>query len=571
MVQDDIFALRRRPIQTIESIRVGLITIVLFMTVALQNLQPQFVNLDVLLPVYLFTFLTSMVHVFYVFFIKRAILSIWFESLIFAFDAVFVTALIFYTGLNTTVFLFLYMVNIILCGLVFRQRGAILLALWTSILWSGLIILTPTFRGQSLYLALGLNNIAFIVVAYLAGYLSEQLNFMGIELRTHKKDLRVLRDINQSVIENISTGILTTNMDGKIGSCNPAGWQMISQWSTDWSTVDDLVGGSVSDVFSEISEQCLMQWAEPSLQNQCSTFRLSLSKKVDDQTFLIESVASPLFTEGSPGERRAHLEGKNERELAGYIILFQDLTEMKRLEAAMRRSEKLAAVGQLAAGIAHEIRNPLASISGSIQLMADDTNGSADQNERLMKIVIKEINRLNLLITDFLDFAKPDSPIKDPIPVNSLIQEIMDMVVLNKNLRADVEQQIHLYQEEIYILGDRNKLKQALLNIIINGYQAMTESPKARLRVQSEILETSETGSMVQLRISDSGCGMSAEAAKKIFEPFHTTKVKGTGLGLAVTHKILESHGALIFVESEEGVGTEFLMKFPRYVEGSPV
>jgi two-component system sensor histidine kinase PilS (NtrC family) len=236
------------------------------------------------------------------------------------------------------------------------------------------------------------------------------------------------------------------------------------------------------------------------------------------------------------------------------VYLVKDVTEIRELEFQKKQNEKLAAVGQLAAGIAHEIRNPLAGISGSVQLLSQDSQD--DTQKKLMSIILKEIDRLNNLITDFLDYAKPEKKPDAPVNLKENLEEVILLVKRHPELPANFEWQVDL--KDATIIGFHEKLKQAFLNIVINGIQAMKDSktPSCKIKVETE-------GSFAVVRITDTGSGMSEETKRKMFEPFHTTKVKGTGLGLAVTHKILETHSAQISVNSEINVGTEFVIRFP--------
>lgn len=236
------------------------------------------------------------------------------------------------------------------------------------------------------------------------------------------------------------------------------------------------------------------------------------------------------------------------------IYLIRDVTEVRALENQLKQSEKLAAVGTLAAGIAHEIRNPLAGISGSIQMLSQD---SSDPTQRkLMDIVLREIDRLNVLITEFLDYAKPE---KAPDTVINLAQ-VLEEVVANTKRHPDVSENFKWTVElkPANILGFPEKLKQSFLNIIINAIQAMknTNSPSLDIKLSSD-------DKYAILQIKDSGSGMTEETKKKMFEPFHTTKPKGTGLGLAITHKLLETHRAEIEVKTALNIGTEFIIKIP--------
>ena len=236
------------------------------------------------------------------------------------------------------------------------------------------------------------------------------------------------------------------------------------------------------------------------------------------------------------------------------VYLVKDVTEVRQLEMQKKQSEKMAAVGQLAAGIAHEIRNPLAGISGSIQLLSQDTQDETEK--KLMKIIMKEIDRLNLLITEFLDYAKPEKIPDTKVNVKEIIDEVLLVCKRHPEVPAELTWNVQL--ADAFILGFHEKLKQAFLNIVINGIQAMKDRPNSRY----SIFLAQENDSVV-LKLQDSGIGMSEETKRKMFEPFHTTKVKGTGLGLAITHKILENHKAVVVVNTEVNVGTEFVIKFP--------
>jgi len=229
------------------------------------------------------------------------------------------------------------------------------------------------------------------------------------------------------------------------------------------------------------------------------------------------------------------------------------------MEENFRQQEKLAAVGQLAAGIAHEIRNPLASISGSIQLMLDQPQNHKDEDLKLMRIVDKEIDRLNGLISEFLEYVRPEKKMSTPVNLNNVIRECVDSLQFNAKLRKDVEKKIEL-KAHSEILGNRDKLKQAILNFVINAFQAMDKTLKPVFTI-----ETHDQGNLLVLIIRDNGCGIRPENLHRIFEPFHTTKPQGTGLGLAVTHKILQAHEARVFVESNEGQGTKFVIEFPSH------
>ncbi len=529
------FTRSRSQILILKGVRITFLIVILLVTLIFQALQPEFVNTEVILPIYLMMALMFTINAFYLAFFEFW-LKYWFATAILFFaEATFITGLIYFTGINQSIFLFLYLVNIILCGFIFGRRGAFILSLWTSILFSVLLIIGPEVKGQTLFFAIGLNNIAFFAVSFLSGILSEQLNFMASDLQARRKDLSALKSLNQLILENIATGLVTVDNDGTIVQSNPAAAEILDVIST------NLAGQPIDKLLENIHAR--IQTLNLTIGVRSSERFDWIYRNPDGDKLILEVTVSAL------------LDGENHR--TGHVISFQDSTKVRRLEYQMRQSEKMAAVGQLAAGIAHEIRNPLASISGSIQLLGASFSGRQEDEQRLMAIALKEIDRLNNLITEFLEYVRPDQTGDEPIDLSAITREVVEMVKLNKNLRADVQQVVELNASKM-IAGSRDKLKQAVLNIVINAYQAMSDSKDPKVEVRTE-----DRGLNVVLTIRDHGVGIEENRLRKIFEPFHTTKPKGTGLGLAVTHKIIENHGGRVFVESTKGLGTEFILEFP--------
>lgn len=529
------FGTEQRRLLVIEASRVLFLVVILLVSLIFQASQGPFISLDVWLPFYVLLTVSFVFNSLYLYnFENLERWHGWINSTLFAYDALFVTFLIYYTGTSQSIFLFLYLVNIILCGLVFQRRGSLLLALWTSILFSFLMIVGPSVQGQNLYFAVGLNNVAFFAVAYLGGLLSEQLNFMGVELVERQKDIEALRDLNQMIVDNMATGLITTDLSGNITQVNYSASRILED--------SELMGRQLFELFPDLKSTIDLRTIQ---RGDIQAKRTELDyKNFRGEKATIELTLGPLRDRS--------------KSIIGFVFTFQDLTQIKRLEYAMRQQEKLAAVGQLAAGIAHEIRNPLASISGSIQLLSSSNSYTAEE-KKLMSIVLKEIDRLNNLISEFLDYVRPHTRIEDPVNLNSLLQEILDFVANSKSLPSAVQQEVTLASGRT-VFGHRDKLKQALLNIIINAYQAMEKSTTRVLRVSTRDLDLEQR---VQVRIEDLGCGMDSANRSRMFEPFHTTKPGGTGLGLAIAHKILDSHGASIAVESEQGKGTTFIIDFP--------
>lgn len=533
------FSRSRTPMTVIAAVRLGFHLAILLIILGFQALQPEFVNSEVLFPVYILMAIAFTIHSVYIVFFDRALNSWPITAFLFFFESFFITGLIHFTGVNQSIFLFLYLVNIILCGFVFQRKGANVLALWTSILFSILMILGPDLKGQALFFAVGLNNIAFFAVAGLAGYLSEQLDFMGRSLEAQGKDLRALRNLQALIVDNMATGLVTVDEKGICLQANRAAFEILDPVPREivGRSFESLLPGSMAAV-----TEALQEIHEPVGAGVDRTARLDLIHQNPMQgRQTLELVVSRLPAES---------------ELKGFIVTFHDLTRVRRLEFAMRQSEKMAAVGQLAAGIAHEIRNPLASMSGSIQMLDAGFTGEQAEEKKLMRIALREIDRLNNLITEFLDFVRPELIKDDPVDVNGVIKDVLDMAKMNKSLRSEIRQIVDLRATQT-IPGHRDKLKQAILNIIMNAYQAMGDTPDPAIEVK-----TVDREGAVVVTIRDRGCGIDEVGLRRIFEPFHTTKPKGTGLGLAITHKIIENHSGRIYVESSKGVGTEFTLEF---------
>ncbi len=533
------FSKNQNQMLIIKAIRLAFLLAILIITLAFQSFQPEFVNLAILFPIYLMMTTMFIINAVYLIFFEF-FLRFWISTaILFFIEATFISGLIYATGINQSIFLFLYLVNIILCGFVFGRKGAIFLSLWTSTLFSILLIVGPELRGQTLIFAIGLNNIAFFAVSFLSGILSEQLNFMGSELQAQGKDLRALKNLNVLILENVSTGLVMIDPNGSCLQANRAAAEILE------IPARLLLGRRIDEFLENFMSRINEIRTVPEKRSSGRfdwTFRNS-----DGERVILEVVVSTLVSE--------------ENELTGFVLAFQDLTKVRRLEFAMRQSEKMAAVGQLAAGIAHEIRNPLASISGSIQLLGSSYSNRQDEEKKLMAIVLKEIDRLNNMITEFLDYVRPETQKDEPVDINTLLREILDMVKLNKTLRADTEQKVE-FSGQRRVSGSRDKLKQAFLNIIINAYQAMQDVERPLLEVS-----TRDQGTNVVIKIRDHGCGIEEVRLRKIFDPFHTTKPRGTGLGLAVTHKVIETHGGKIYAESTKGIGTEFTLEFPVRAE----
>jgi two-component system sensor histidine kinase PilS (NtrC family) len=524
---------QRQRLLFVEAGRVLFWSFVLLATFAFQMRQPTFLSPEILEPLYWTLFLVFTINALYVTLFDKFERAWVPTAALFVADAIAITALIWYTGVVQSIFIFLYLVNIIFCGVIFHRKGAMVLALFTSSLFSVLLIFKPEFNGEVMIFSVILNNLGFFTVAMLSGYLSEQLRFMGTELIARRRDLQQLRDLNKLIVDNVTSGLITTDPDGTILVMNRSAESILG--------FPSIVG---QNIFEHLPE--LKKWTHLAPSNsRVDRFEMSYLNTRDERILLGFSL-SPLRSESG---------------VSGFILIFQDLTQIKRLERNMHMTEKMAAVGQLAAGIAHEIRNPLTGISGSLQLLRATTHGEGSEEHRLMTIALKEIDRLNRLITDFLDFVRPAQPVHDSVNLDQLLSEVLDMVMLNSQSKTEAK---HVEFKRALnsgrnVLGSRDQLKQVFYNLLINAGHAVEKVEHPEISISTGF----ESGHVVA-KVKDNGAGMSPKTIKRIFEPFYTTKAKGTGLGLATVHKIIENHEAKIFVESEEGRGTEFVVEFTQ-------
>ncbi len=510
----------------VESIRVLLYIFSLIVLIFFYFWQTPFISWTLLGPSFLVLSIGLGVHLYLFFKIDN--LSEDSTTLLstFILDSLFISLYVYFSSGSVSLFLLLHVINIILGSFVFKGKGAIVLALVTSLNYSWVQILGPEFKTIASLLTLGINNLAFFGVAGLSGYLSEKLFQTESELKTKEGQLRSLEDLHELIIEKSPVALLTLDKNSHIVQMNTKALMLFPLIKSD---------GALVEFFQPLApfwNQILHLDSNEELVKEID-FK---SGEVDDSIFRI--VAKPI--------------SKNE---GLFLLMIEDLSQIRKMEFHLKQSEKLAAIGGLAAGVAHEIRNPLAGISGSVELLSQTTQGEDDK--KLMKIILKEIDRLNNLITEFLEYAKPAKNPTEPCDLNLILRDVLANVEHNARLRKDVKLNVDI-ELNATIKGFSDKLKQAFLNIIINSYQAMDKAPQAQLDISLK-----KVNRYWSLRIKDTGSGMSEQTLKRIFEPFFTTKSKGTGLGLAVTHKILESHHAIIHVRSQVGQGTEFEFNFP--------
>lgn len=485
--------------------------------------QKEFFNPDIVIPFFGIIAVGEFLYALLILFFERWSNSHRLWWILYLLNVALITAIMISVHWNQSMFFMMFLVNIVSAGLTLKSRGSYIVSLASVVGFNLAVLLSPQTKLISYLFTLIINNGALLVVGYLSGQLNDYLETLGLRLDLVTRDLRNMKNLHELILSRIPSGVLTVDSSGLLVQGNDRAREILT---------DSVF--SQPEAWSRFQRE--LQRSEPN-----STGQIEFSWKADEErkTIIRCQKAQTRF---------------DEAEDVADIYVIEDVTQIREIEEVLKNKEKLAAIGSLAAGIAHEIRNPLASISGSVQLLS--AQAGTEEDKKLFNIVIRETDRLNILIGEFLDYAKPLPKPTDRISLTGLVLDVLELVSYNKKLRTDVTQERLIDPQEIFILGYKDKLKQAFLNIIINAYQAMEKSDKAHLKIQIE-----RDQGLAVIKFKDSGCGMKEETRRRIFEPFYTTKSQGTGLGLAVTHKIFEGHGASIMVESEVGLGTEFVIK----------
>ena len=483
-------------------------------------------------------------------------------------DMIFITALLFITGGINSIFSFLYSISIISASICLFISGGIFAATTASILYAGLIwlqklqIIAPLSLGAftatgyeqgQLLFPIIINIPAFYIVAILSSFLTEQAKKSRQQLQKKQIDLDQLEALNEKIIQNIPSGLLTLNKLRQIVTFNRA--------------AEEITGYSFHQVYLKQIEE-FFPTITAALESLPSQPRLSAATGFE--TGFIRKDGESLwlgFSESSIKD--------SENKKIGSILIFQDLTTFKNMQEHLKRIDRLAAVGRLAAGLAHEVRNPLASISGSIQVLHKSLE-LANSDSHLMEIIVKESNNLSMLISDFTQYARAEAQNKEEIALKAIADEVVELF-RNSSECLHVLAIHQLIDEQIIVIANRQQIKQIFWNFILNSAQAMAEKPGTITLTAERVKKKSVTASplhsqpapnaheisWVEIKIADDGCGIKQTELGSIFDPFFTTKDSGIGLGLAIVHKIIQEHDGFISVESREGCGTTFTCLLP--------
>ena len=474
-------------------------------------------------------------------------------------DVIFVTLLIYFTGGIESIFSWVYLFSIFSASTILYRRGGLLVASASSILYGTLLVLEfyqvilpsgsgipspQAFRSSYVFYLVAMNMVAFYLVAILSAYLSEQLRQKDEELKKRLVDYNELERLYKHIVQNVTSGLITIDDAGRVTSIN--------------RTAEEITAYKLEEVYQEEIGTLfpgLLEWCRSNGWSPVQGWGKLRFSRCETQFQKKDGAIMTLGFSSSP------LKDSSDREI-GSILIFQDLTALREMEEDLKRADRLAAIGALAAGMAHEVRNPLASISGSIEILKEEIEKSP-RHQQLMDIILREVGHLNSLIADFLLFAKPAPGKKELVSLNEMVEDILKVFANSPDCHPEI-QLVTKFDEELSMRGDPQPIKQVFWNLFINAAQAMPHG--GELRVDLRRLSPSALrgeAACGEISVSDTGCGIGEEEIDKIFDPFFSTKEKGTGLGLSIVHSIVESYGGRVSVRSQVDRGTTFTILLP--------
>jgi two-component system, NtrC family, sensor histidine kinase PilS len=453
----------------------------------------------------------------------------WLVDVQVACDALIVSAMVYLTGGVGSYFSSLYTLPIIAASTVQSWRGGLMVGVLSALMYTGVVVAQYEAGGEVLpaprvaMFTVGLNVFGFLAVAALSGYLAEGLRRTGVQLEEASTQLADLQAFNQHVIDSLTSGLATTDMEGRLLTFNRAAESITGL------RADDAVGGQVAEV--------LQIPGALTLRRQEYVFTRGDGRHIE-----IGITSAPLIT--PRGE-------------SGFLYTFQDVTELKKRDREARVQQRLAAVGEMAAGIAHEIRNPLASMAGSIQILRDELPLTEEQSQ-LMNIVLRESDRLNETIRNFLAFARPQRRAVIDLDVGQIVADAARLLRNNADVTERHAIVVDVPARPVTLRADEAQIRQIVWNLATNGLRAMPEGGTLRLAARG-----GDAGQEVVIAVQDDGVGIAPEDLDGIFQPFRGGFARGTGLGLSIVHRIATDYGGEVRVASQQGKGTTVEVALP--------
>jgi two-component system, NtrC family, sensor histidine kinase PilS len=472
----------------------------------------------------------------------------WLVDLQLTVDAVLVSAFVLVTGGIESDFSSLYLLPILAASTLRGRRGSLQVASVSAVLYLGIVLsqytTLETFPRWAVpvgstvpsprfaqYVA-ATNLFGFLAIGWLAGALAERLRSAGSRLATVSETVEDLRAFNEHVINSLVSGLVTADADCRILTFNRAASAITGVAPA------RAIGANAATVLG----------LPPHFVNRLTTLSKTRSQRGD---FRMRTEDGRDIELGVTAARLSFPDGRT-----GYLFTFQDVTDVKRLERESGMRQRLAAVGEMAAGIAHEIRNPLASMSGSLQVLRAELPLDADQ-ELLMDIVLRESDRLNNTIRSFLAYARPQRATVTRFDLGQLVSDTARLLRNGSDVQEHHAVDVDVPPAPVWLEFDENQMRQIVWNLATNGLRAMANGGRLRL-----VAESSD-GQTVGLRVEDQGCGIAPADIERIFQPFRSSFDRGTGLGLATVHRIVTDAKGTIHVTSCVGEGTSMRVVLP--------
>jgi two-component system, NtrC family, sensor histidine kinase PilS len=508
------------------------------------------ISASTLFKTILLTYILSILYLFLLKYVQNLLWNIYVQSLC---DVILITGMVYATGGIHSIYSVFYPLVIIYSVLFLGRRGGLVIAsaagifygLFADLEYYGVIYPIFSIPNQDnvpnaayVFMRIITHIISFYFIAFVSSFVVEQEKKARTLLKEKQSAFDQLDLLHRSIIESVDTGILTVNLQGQIKSFNRAAAE-ITGFS--FREVENRI---ISDVFPNFPS--LPKEKNPEGYRQTARIRFETTFNAGDGRSL------------NLGGSRSPLRDPHGLTI-GNIIVFQDLTEINEMRESLEKSRRLAFIGEMAAGLAHEIRNPLASMSGSIQMLSQDLSHS-ETHRKLMQIILRGKDQLESFLKDFLLMARPAPGVQEEIDIRDMIMDVIDSLHFVPDWHEPVRMEIKLEDEPLFIQANRTESRQVLWNVILNAVQAMPEG--GALTVEAHKCRNDERDG-VEIRIHDTGCGINKNWLPKIFEPFYTTRDTGTGLGLAVVSRILEGYNGNIDIQSEEGKGTSCTIWLP--------
>ena len=537
----------RRKLLSLITARAAVISVLLGSAVLIQIKSPGSVPID---PLVFLIGVTFALTVVYSLSIRQAERRPWLVDLQLVVDALIVSAIVHVTGGINSYFSSLYALPIVAASAVRLWRGGLMVGTMSSVMY-GVIVLAQYLAPSALPFVpaaevlpdarvglyrVGLNIFGFFAVAGLTGYLAEGLRRADAQLQRASSDLADMQAFSRHIVDSLTSGLTTSDMSGAIITFNRA-----AEAITGIKAVDAF-NRSAADVL-QLPEAFAVPLFGPK-ETRPRQLRLEYGyTRADGMQIEMGLSAAPLMT--PRGE-------------TGFILTFQDVTESRKLEREARVQQRLAAVGEMAAGIAHEIRNPLASMSGSIQILRQELP-LTDEQGQLMDIVIRESERLNDTIRSFLAYARPQRQAMRHMDVRQVVTDTATLLQ-NSAERGETHRiTVKAPTEPVWFQADEGQIRQIVWNLATNGLRAMPNGGTLTLSVDAASDEQPE----VVISVADEGVGIAAEELDGIFQPFRGGFSRGTGLGLSIVHRIVTDYGGEVRVTSAAGAGTTVIVRFP--------